>query len=429
MDQESPPRAHLTDLAVPLEGLEFILSGWSGKGNLYKAMAAVSEDDTTERAWSEQDISSRADRILVEHIRADLDKWPRSVDEWLPHLPVASRVEVVVTSTPRGRVDWRERPRGGSAGLPVPMSSADATERSLMSRVTTLAWTVERLEEVIRQARKSGMLPEAEPALNEPISAARGALALTETPEALPRPDRHDLEALTISGRPWSYVEAVTSKIVRSETDLMWFAEQMLSPDADLRWRLFHLAALGHLLSALRKNQAQISWSAPMGAGSSGPHFVARLPNGTDVDVWFEAAGANKYYGGASAGLISQMVKLVHGAERGIGPDIGLFIPSRKHALLFEVKFSPHGPYIARNGFNKAVAHVVDAGDYWERVWSYILGPEERVSGTSWAAVPRSNGKDAVGATSVSGLDELVSDFLSTASDTDDDDSPEGDAS
>lgn len=419
MDQESSPHARLNDLSIPLEGIENIFSGWSGKGSLYEAMAAITGDDTMERAWNERDIRSRADRILVELVRADLDKWPRSVDEWLPHLPVTSSAEVLVSSTPRGRVDWRETSR--RFGWPAHSYVTRKRHREIADvTVTTLAWTVERLEAVVQQARMGRTLPESEPALDDPLMAARGALALTETPETLPRPDRHDLEALLTSGRPWSCVEAVTSKIVRSETDLLWFAEQMLSPDPDLRWRLFHLAALGHLLSALRRNQARISWRAPMGAGSPGPHFVARLPDGTNIEVWFETSGANRRYVGASAGLYSKAVKPVCGAERGIGADLGIFIPSRKHALLFEVKFSWYGPYISRNGFHQAAAYMLDAGDHWERVWSYILGPEERVSGTSRVAVPQRNGDAALGATSIAGLDDLVSDFLTPDADLDD---------
>jgi hypothetical protein len=149
-----------------------------------------------------------------------------------------------------------------------------------------------------------------------------------------------------------------------------------------------------------------------MGAGSSGPHFVARLPDGTNVEVWFETSGANRHYGGATAGLYSKTVTPIHGAERGIGADLGVFIPSRKHALLFEVKFSWYGPYISRNGFHQAAAYVLDAGDHWERVWSYILGPEERVCGTSRVSVPQSQGDAALGATSIAGLDALISDFL-----------------
>jgi len=401
----------LTELRVPLEGIENILSGWSGKGSLYEAMSAVSEDDTLERKWSEQDIRSRADRILAEHIRTELTKWPRTLDEWLPHLPVSSRAEVMLASTPRGRVDWRETSR--RFGWPARSYLTRRRHREIADvTVNTLAWTVERLDEVLRQARRGGMLPDAEPALDNPIAAAREAVALCETPGTLPRPDRHDLDALFTAGKPWSNVEAVTSMIVRSETDLFWFAEQMLSPDPELRWRLFHLAALGHLLGALRRQQARISWRAPMGNGSPGPHFLARLPDATNVEVWFETSGANKHYGGKSSTLYSETVKPVHGAERSIGADIGIFIPSRMHALLFEVKFSSYGPYISRNGFHQAAAYVLDAGEEWERVWSYILGPEERVTGTSRVAVTRGNGEAALGATDIAGLDQLVSDFL-----------------
>lgn len=413
MDQESSPHARLSELAVPLDGIEDVLSGWSGKGSLYEALGAVSEDEELEREWGEQAIRSRADRILVEHIRADLHRWPRSAEGWLPHLPVASRAEVLVSSTPRGRVDWRETSR--RFGWPSRSYVTRRRHREIADvTVTTLAWTLERMEEVLRQARKGRMLPEADPALDQPLSAAREALALTKTPETLPRPDRHDLEALITSGRPWSYVEPVTSKIVRSETDLLWFAEQLLAPDPDLRWRLFHLAALGHVLRVLRQNQARISWRAPIGAGSSGPHFVARLPNGTGIEVWFETAGANKHYGGASSGLYSETVKPVHGAKGGIGADLGLFVPSRKHALLFEVKFSWYGPYISRNGFHQAAAYLLDAGDSWDRVWSYVLGPKEKVSGTSQVPIPRRQSDDALGVTSIVGLGDLIADFLRT---------------
>lgn len=412
MDQESPPHARVTELAIPLDGIEEILSGWSGNGSLYEALAAVSGSGAMERSWSEQEVRSRANRILVEHIRGDLGRWPRSVDEWLPHLPVSSRAEVLTSSNPRGRVEWRETSR--RFGWPPRSYVTRRRHREIADvTVTTLAWTVDRLEEMIRQARKGQMLPESEASLDGPLAAAKEALALAETPESSPRPDRHDLDALVTSGKPWSSVEAVTSQIVRSETDLMWFAEQMLSPDEEFRWRLFHLAVLGHVLGALRERQARVSWRAPLGAGSSGPHFVTRLPDRTEIEVWFEAAGATKYYGGPTApAMYSETVKPVKGAERSIGADIGLFIPSRRQALLFEVKFSSDGPYIARNGFHQAAAYMLDAVGYWERVWVYILGPEERVAGTSRAAVPQLQCDAALGATSIAGLGNLISDFL-----------------
>lgn len=412
MDHESPPYAGLSGLSVPLDGVSSILSGWSGKGSLFEALAAVSGDEEgPEREWDDRAIRDRADRILIEHVRADLERWPRSVEEWLPHLPVSSRAEVLVSPTPRGRVMWRDTAR--RFGWPPQSYVTRRRHREIADvTVTTLAWTVARLDEMLSNARRSQAVDATDSTFTEPLEAAKEALRHTDIPEALPRPDRHDLEALTTSGRPWSYVQPVTGKIVRSETDLLWFAEQLLAPDPDMRWRLFHLAALGHLLQALRRHQARIAWRAPMGAGSHGPHFVARLPDGTNVEVWFETAGANRHYAGASSALYSNTVRPVQSADRGIGADLGLYIPSRKHALLIEVKFSWSGSYISRNGFHQAAAYVLDAGDYWERVWSYILGPEERVTGTSRVTVPQRHGEAALGATNIAGLDALVTDFL-----------------
>lgn len=410
MDHESSPHAGLTELSVPLDGIEGILSGWSGKGSLYEALAAVSGDENgLTREWDVRDVRTRADRILIEHVRADMEKWPRSIDEWLPHLPVSSRAEVLVSPTPRGRVMWRDSAR--RFGWP-PQSYVTRWRHREIADVTatTLAWTVARLDEMLANASQT--IEEGDPAFSVPLEAARQAVRLTATPESLPRPARHDLDALTTSGRPWTYVQPVTSKIVRSETDLLWFAEQMLAPDEDLRWRLFHLAALGHLLKALRKQKASISWRAPMGAGSPGPHFVATLPDNTRVDVWFETAGAHRHYSGAARTLYPEVVKPVWGADRAIGADLGLYVPDRGMALLLEVKFSSFGSYISRDGFHQAAAYALDAGDRWQIVWSYILGPAERVNGTSHVPVPRARSRDVMGVTSIAGLNQLVEGFL-----------------
>ena len=45
------------------------------------------------------------------------------------------------------------------------------------------------------------------PALDVLPSAAREALAHTQIPHDLPRPNMHDLESLRTSGKPWSYVQ------------------------------------------------------------------------------------------------------------------------------------------------------------------------------------------------------------------------------
>jgi len=419
MDQESSPHVGLTELSVPLEGVTGILSGWSGTGSFYEALAAVSGDEDLERDWDEKAIRARAERILIEHVRAGLEKWPRTVEEWLPHLPVSSRSEVISSSTPRGRVMWRDTAL--RSGWPPRSYVTRRRHREITDvTVTTLAWTVKRLDEIIARTFPGSVVDEDDPTFSVPLEAARKALRLTETPEAPPRPDRHELEALKTSGRPWSYIQPVAGMIVRSETDLHWFAEQLLAPDPEMRWRLFHLAALGHLLQALRRQQARISWRAPLGAGSSGPHFVATLPDGIKVDVWFEAAGAHQFYSGASSSLYSQTVKPVRGADRSIGADLALYVPSRNDALLLEVKFSWSATYISRNGFHQAAAYIANAGSRWNRVWSYVLGPVERVSGTSRERMSRTHLEDVLGVTSIAGLEQLVGDFLGSQAEADD---------
>lgn len=411
MDQESPPHTGLTALSIPLEGVSEILSGWSGKGSLYEALAAISgDDDGLKRDWDEQAIRARADRILIENVRSDLEEWPRSVEEWLPHLPVRIRSEVRVSATPRGRVMWRDTAR--RFGWPPQSYVIRRRHREIADvTVTTLAWTVFRLDEMLVSARRRKIVEEDDPTFVLPLEAAKEALKLTETPDTLPRPDRHDLEALTTSGMPWSHVEPVTGKIVRSETDLLWFATQLLAPDPDLRWRLYHLAVLGHTLKALRAEGAKIRWLTPMGAGHPGPNFLATFPDGVKVDVWFEASGAHSYYG-TGPSLYKQTVKAVRGTEAAIGADLGLFIPSRSRALLLECKFSWSGSYVGRNGFHQAAGYALDALEQWSTVWSYVVGPVETVMDRTNADVSRAPSAITLGVLSVPRLAGLITDFL-----------------
>lgn len=412
MDQEPSPYSRLKELHVPLEGVERILSGWSGSGNLYGALAKASGDDEFERDWDERAIRARANRILIEHVRTDLARWPRSVAEWEPHLPVSSRAEVLVAPSPRGKVMWRDT--ASRYGWPPESFVVRRRHREVADvTVTTLAWTVDRLQEMLTQARAGDALEASDPEIDVPLQAAQGALALAVRTDSLPRPDRHDLDALATSGKPWIHVQPVASKLVRSETDLVWFAEQLLAPDESLRWRLFHLAVLGHLLGALRQRPARISWRAPMGAGSNGPNFVAHLADDTEVEVWFETAGAHQYYSGSTASMYALAARPVKASEAAIGADLGLFVPSRGEALLIEVKFSWSGSYISRNGFQQAAAYAINARSRWGRVWSYVVGPEERVVATSRVELNDGGRKDAIGFTNVQGLSSLVADFLS----------------
>lgn len=410
MDQESSPHAGVTDLSVPLDGVAYILSGWSGKGSLFQTLGGVDDPEDMEREWDETAIRRRAGRILLEHVRADLAHWPKSAEAWRPHMPVTSSAQTLVSRVPRGRVDWRETSR--RFGWPARSYVTRLRQREIADvTVTTLAWTVDALDHLVGEARNLKAVEDVEAEIDHPLVAAREALTLTTVPELLPRPDRHDLESLRSSGKPWSDVEPVTSKIVRSETDLLWFAMQLLAPDPDFRWRLFHLSVLGHTLLALRAQGASIKWLAPMGAGGSGPNFVASFPDGTTVDVWFEASGAHAYYG-AGTSPYRATVRPVKGTDAAIGADLGLFIPRRQHALLFECKYSSSGPYIGRNGFHQAAGYALNEQALWTRLWSYVVGPEEKVEGGSRVSIPGTDSHIALGVTAVPGVPSLIADFL-----------------
>ena len=410
LDYEPSQHAGVTDLEVPLDGVTYVLSGWSGQGSLYQAFSVLDDPDGIERAWDEKTLRSRAGRILIEHIRADLAKWPQTVDEWLPHLPVASRSRTLVSQTPHGRVDWRETSR--RFGWPSRAYVTRLREREIADvTVSTLAWTVKAIDRIVDQAKSAGALAQEVPGLDLPIAAAREALAYTQVPDELPRPNRHDLESLRTSGTPWSNVQPVAAKLVRAETDLAWFALQLLAPDPDFRWRLYHLAVLGHVLMALRAEGATIRWQTPMGSGAAGPNFVARMVDGTTVDVWFEASGSRAHYKQGPSPY-RQVMRSVVGSESSIGADVGLFIPSRGHALLLECKFSNYGPYIARNGYHQAAGYALNESDAWKRTWSYVVGPQERVSAASHVDAGHSI---ALGVTSVTWVPELVAAFLAEA--------------
>lgn len=410
MDHEPSRHARLSDVAVPLDGVAYILSGWSGKGALFRALGSVHDPDGIERLWGERAIRRRADRILIEHVRSALAQWPQALDEWRQHLPISSEAQTLVSPVPHGRVDWRETSR--RFGWPARSFVTRQRRREIADvTVTTLAWTVDVLDGLVGAAKHLGALDEVTPDIDTPLRAAREALALTNVPEVLPRPDRHDLEALKTSGRPWSSVEPVTSKLLRAETDLLWFATQLLAPDPELEWRLYHLAVLGHTLMALRAAGARIRWLVPMGTGEAGPNFLASFPDGVKIEVWFEAAGAHAHYSRGPSPY-RRAVAPVRGAESAIGADIGLFMPSKGRALLLECKYSTYGPYIGRNGFHQAAGYALDAQERWPRVWSYVIGPEEVVQGMSAIEIPEAAPAITLGMSSVPAIPELIANFL-----------------
>lgn len=363
----------LAHWSIPLDGLHFILTGWMGQGRLFTALASVG--DGIDLAWSEEDVRARAMRMVIESVRENLFEWPTSVDEWLTHLPVSSTRENATTRTPRGRIDWLATVK--QHGWPPAAYVSTKRSRELSDiTIEVLAWTVERLKRAFLSIDSGGDLDYGQ--LLNAVTVADDALKLCTTSEQSPRPDFHDLKALSTSGLPWTYVRPVAEVLLRSETDLKWFATQMLMPDKELRWRLFHLAVTGSVLRSLQRNGFSVDWNAPIGAdgASSKPTFTATAPNKQKLDIWFESQSASREYFPAVSTPYQNSTCTIRKRESSIGADIAIYDPDTRAALLVECKFG-RGSYVARAGFHQACGYLLDHSLSWETIWSFVVGPSE----------------------------------------------------
>lgn len=92
---------------IPWDGLAEVLRGWSGRGQLYEALATV-EDDLTEVQWQRRDIERRARRILFAQLESDIERWPTSAADWLHALPAESLRQRRIADAPHPGTDWIE---------------------------------------------------------------------------------------------------------------------------------------------------------------------------------------------------------------------------------------------------------------------------------------------------------------------------------
>ncbi|OJF14217.1 hypothetical protein BG844_10900 [Couchioplanes caeruleus subsp. caeruleus] len=219
-------------------------------------------------------------------------------------------------------------------------------------------------------------------------------------------PDRLDLRSLASSGRPWSTLAMVAASLLRAQTDLDFLAFELIEPDPELEWRLFHLSVLGEVLAAVRSLGGRVLWRAPLSAGeSSGPQFELRI--GPHVwDLWFEASGAARHYRVASP--YKAATAGVSRNQRAIGADIMLCLPG-KRALMLECKWSGHGSYVGRDGYHQASSYLVEArSGIADEAWSFVIGPEEVVRSQSETVLDWPGGAAVVGAGSINHVRGLV---------------------
>jgi hypothetical protein len=403
-------------LLVPREGLEELFRNWSGDGDIYLAVATAGGTDEIE--WTDADVRARAQRILLGKLQPQLLRLPATVAEWEQVIPVVSLSDHLVSTSPRGRVDWGTTARR----FGWPPSAFDHRRRYRVqdeTALTTLAWMAGQLSDTLRTATDTSPRLVAEAFAPIACLTAAATLLLGNT---FPRqPDRSDLLSLESSGYPWPTVAAIAALMVRARNDPAFLAYELLEPDPEAASRLFQLSVFGKVVATLRTCGYQLRWRSPIGGSRPGPRLMATSADGRTLDLWFEAAGIRSHYrfGGGSYPDVVRSIKAAarYGDERKVGrpvgADVALIEPGLR-VLLLECKWSESATYVGRAGFHQASSYALDARNGpAERVWSFVVGPEE--------VVPEKNVSNdftgywgiTLGSVATPDLTHLVTDFLS----------------
>jgi hypothetical protein len=242
--------------------------------------------------------------------------------------------------------------------------------------MTTTRWTIEALVDVEAEAER--VLPGVLGDVADRVAIASDLLDTPPMAQAAPvLPSRTDLAALRSSGRPWASVATVAALLRRLDHDPTTLAQELLDPDPDLADRLFHVAVLGLILRELRGKGCRIMTTALPGSADARPVFAVTTPVGVTWDLWFEAAGAWRFYDLVEP--FPAAVSGIVGTGGPLGADIALIRPGE--AVLFECKFSRNPTYVGRNGYEQLLAYVAEARSGLADVCEGILvGPDEVVS-------------------------------------------------
>ena len=395
--------AGVTFPPLPEAGLASVLSSWSGRGSLFEALS-LPVDQREERRWTASDVRLRANRILLSRLDPLVKRWPRRTGQWLDHLPAAKTHARVVQSVPFSGVNWTESRR--RFDWPPKAFVGKQTERSAdMLVVQVLRWCTEQLSSVWFDVNRA--YPDLPLDAAENVRAALALLELEPLASANPVvPARSDLIALRREGAPWGSVADVAHHFLEAEKSLHHLVFELLLPDDEIRWRLFHLAILGVVLTALKSNGCQVTSVRPLSAQSSGPNYEIRRHDGRLYHLWFEASGV-----WAFRGLTSPFVEATRGMKtvaRNNGADL-LLLDSNRNALILECKYSTNSDRVARNGYYQAVAYAAEASSRLVgRVVSVAVGPESVVPESSFSTL--SVGK--VGTVPPSAIEGLVTQFV-----------------
>lgn len=386
-----------TSASLPWQGVVELLRGWSGRGQLYAALAASSGQGDDQ--WSASDVEMRARRILFAEVEPILSKWPLRTSDWTNALPAETVHYRAVEPSPVGRVDWVAT---RLHGWPPEQFVVRHRQRQSDQLLTTIMkWCLTRLLDVQRDAVR--LLPGIDSRVARQVAAGVALLDRSPVREAPAiSPTKRDLAAARASGRPWGSLADVAERLLSEDRDLEGLARKMVLPDDDLRWRLFHLGCLGTMIVALKRAGHQVDWLRPLNGVSRGPQFAVKDSRGRTWHLWFESAAMWSWYGATSP--YTAVRRSLPGAARPLGADIALVLPG-DFALVVECKYSTDVSYVGRNGYEQALAYLSEAlSGLVPAAAAAVVGAEDVVARTSTASTIA--GKLTV--TSPAGLGELV---------------------
>jgi hypothetical protein len=384
MDREPRSESRLTSHDLPERGIRHVLSAWAGEGELARAIAQVEGEVTFDRNWSDLDVRRRAHRILFERLRPALLRWPRRMGEWLDVLPVTTSAIRHRAPHPFPGVSWSETVRrGGLSPLECFGRVSRRGQDSLL--LSTLRWTVDALLSVASDAKKTS--PESTKTTELQLKAVGQLLesGLLSDVSGEP-PDQPALTVIRREGAPWGALAEVATHLRVLQGDASTLAMELLAPDPDIRWRLFHIGVLGEFLIAMAGLGCRLTSLRPLSGGFTGPSFLAEDKSGTKWDIWFEAGAIWGYPPYALREPYREATLGTKAAYRPLGADIMITSPGRA-ALVIECKFGD-AEYVCRNGYLQALAYAVEARQQCPRVISMVVGPTGVVGlGTAQTAV------------------------------------------
>jgi len=389
---------------IPVRGLEEVLTSWVLAGKVHRqealhtALGAVEGAPDVEREWNPEQARERCRRVLWGLLEERIGQLPTDPSVWLNALPAQVRVEQVRSSRPVRPVDWRSTVRTnrgwpgwrGWDGFEFVGRRRHRDHDSVLLSVVN--WTVQELVELRSDARH--LLDRG--TVHEEVFGALEALKAL-----LPAEGRvvelEDIRAVERIGPPWNLLTPLSHELLRLQEDPLLYAHEVVLPDDELRWRLFHLACYGEILALLGDAGLTVASAAPLAGGARRPTHSARIGKTGRIDLWFEASGCWDYYG--SSGAISTYQSATKSALSGrqnLSPDClvvrfdeGTGEPESVVGL--ECKYSENSNYVVRDGYLQSLGYSIELARLFPvsaRVGVWTVGPGSLVTGESHAGVP-----------------------------------------